>query len=55
MHLSVNLVHVRAARWSVGDLLIFCEGGSSSTAITAKTLPSGTAAVVRCVREFPAL
>jgi processing peptidase subunit alpha len=32
---------------------MYCEGGS--TAITAKTLPSGTAAVVHCVRGFTAL
>ena len=32
---------------------VLCEGGS--TAITAKTLPSSTAAVVHCVGGFQAL
>ncbi len=35
------------------ESIILCEGGS--TAIAAKTLPSGTAAVVRGEGMFPAL
>ena len=49
-----NNPNARSAPMTTGrQIVAWCEGGS--TAITAKTLPIGSAAVFRCVRGFPSL
>jgi hypothetical protein len=48
-----NIVELLQVPYTYPGLALTCEGGS--TAITAKTLPIGTAAVFNCVMGFPAL